>query len=133
MAADSPFAREPVLAEQPTPDADLGIRVVRVRTRDPAGSRIPPDQAGYAIMTCGVLGSVITGTAGMVLTLRIAPGLPGLALAELIFAIMAVFVIAIGRRSRETTGHEAARGRQLTTAGTGQAQPANEEEGAASS
>jgi len=55
-------------------------------------------------MTFGVLGSVVTGTAGAVLTLRIAPGLTGVALAELILALAAVLVIAAGQLRRDWSG-----------------------------
>jgi hypothetical protein len=121
MAVDSPLAHGPAPAEQPTPDAELRIQVIRIRTRDPSRRLIPPEQADYAIMTSGVLGSMIIGSTGMILTLRIAPGLPGIALAELIFAVMAVFVIAMGRRSRGIAGS----GQQMAT-GSKEDQPDDE-------
>jgi hypothetical protein len=33
-----------------------------------------PDQVNYLIVTLGVLGSAVTGTAGAILIVRIAPG-----------------------------------------------------------
>ena len=73
----------------------------RPRTWGKARGRVAPDQANYLIMTFGILGSVVTGTAGAVLTLRIAPRLTGLALAELVLALAAVLIIAVGRLSQE--------------------------------
>ena len=133
MGANSPLAREPVPVEQPTPRAELRIWVSHARARDTAKSRVPPDHASYMIMTCGVLGSVVTGTAGMVLTLRISPGHTGLALAELALTLTAVVIIAVGCRSRETAGHAVGHGRPIASAGTGPAQPGSGEDGTARS
>jgi hypothetical protein len=69
-----------------------------------AKGRVPPDQANYLIMTFGVLGSAATGTAGAVLTLRIAPGLTGVAWAELILAFAAALIIAARGLARERDG-----------------------------
>ena len=123
MTVNGPLAREPAPAEQPTPRAELRIRVSRARARDTAKGRVPPDQASYMIMTRGVLGCVVTGTAGMVLTLCVAPKLPGLAVAELIVTVTAVFIIAAGRRSRAATGPAAEPGRPVTPAGSSRARP----------
>lgn len=125
MAVHSPLAREPAPAEEPTPRAELGIRVCRSRPPDTAKSRVSPDQTKYMIMTGGVLGSVVTGTAGAVLILRVAPGRTGLALAELIVAVTGAAVIAAGGRFRETAEPEAARGRRIPATGSRRAQPGN--------
>jgi hypothetical protein len=110
MAVNSPRAREPAPVEEPSPRAKLRIRVGHAWPPDRAKRRASPDQINYAIMTCGVLGSVITGTAGVVLTLRVAPGRTGLARAELIMAMAAACVIAAGRRTWAAAGHKADRG-----------------------
>jgi hypothetical protein len=66
-----------------------------------------PDQVNHLIVTLGVLGSAVTGTVGAILIVRIAPGRPGLALAELVFAFAVALVVAAygmawdrGRRSQ---------------------------------
>ena len=100
MTLNSPSARGPVPLERPTSFAELEVRVGPVPWGKARG-RVAPDQANYLIMTFGILGSVVTGTAGAVLTLRIAPRLTGLALAELVLALAAVLIIAVGRLSQE--------------------------------
>jgi hypothetical protein len=108
MAVNSPFAREPVPAEQPTSLAELEIWI------DPAtpgqqGKGWPPDQASYAVMTWGIVSSVVGGIAGAVLTVFIAPGHAGIALAELVLALTAALIIAAARpaqdRARHGNGH----------------------------
>ena len=94
MVLNSPSAREPVPIERPTVFAELEIQVGPALPWGTAKGRVPPDQAHYLIMTFGILGSAVTGTAGAVLTLRIAPGLAGLALAELILALAVALLIA---------------------------------------
>ena len=94
MALDSPFAREPVPVERPTSFAELEIQVGPAVPWGTAKGRVPPGQTHYLITTFGILGSVVTGTAGAVLTLRIAPRLTGLALAELILALAGALIIA---------------------------------------
>lgn len=105
MALNRPFAREPVPVERPTSFAELEIQVGPAVPWGTAKGRVPPDQTNYFIMTFGVLGSVVTGTAGAVLTLRIAPRLTGLALAELILALAAALMIAACGLARERAGH----------------------------
>ena len=100
MTLNSPSAREPVPLERPTSFAELEVRVGPVPWGKARG-RVAPDQANYLIMTFGILGSVVTGTAGAVLTLRIAPRLTGLALAELVLALAAALIIAVCRLSQE--------------------------------
>jgi len=119
MAVNSPLTREPVPAEDPTPSAELRIWVGYAGPPDTAKHRISPD---YMIMTCGVLGSVVTGTAGAVLTLHVAPERTRLALAELIVAVTGAGVIAAGSRCRETAGHKAGQDR-ISAAGSRRAQP----------
>jgi hypothetical protein len=79
------------LAEPPTQFAELEISF-----GPPPWSvkgTVPPDQAHHLITTFGILGSAVTGTAGAVLTLRIAPGLTSVALAVLVLAAAAVVLI----------------------------------------
>jgi hypothetical protein len=104
MATNSPSAREPVPDERPTSFAELEVRLGPAIPWGTAKGRVPPDQANYFIMTFGVLGSLVTGTAGAVLTLRISPGLTGVAWAELIFALAAALIIAACGLARERAG-----------------------------
>ena len=120
MALDSPSAREPVPAERPTSFAELEIQVGPAAPWGTAKGRVPPDQTNYFIMTFGVLGSVVTGTAGAVLTLRIAPGLTGLALAELILALAAALIIAACGLARELAGRTKSHRRAVAQAGSGE-------------
>jgi hypothetical protein len=118
MAVNSPLAREPVPVEEPSPSAELGIRLGFAGPQDRAKWRVPPDQTDYMIMTGGVLGSVVTGTAGAVLTLCVAPERTGLARAELIMAAAAAGVIAAGRWSRATAGPKTIRDQRKSAVGS---------------
>jgi hypothetical protein len=91
----SPSAREPVPAELPTTCAKLEIQASPLMPCGPTPGRMRPGQVNHLIMTLGVLGSTITGTAGAILIVRIAPRQAGLALAELALALAAALVIAI--------------------------------------
>jgi hypothetical protein len=101
---NSPSVHGPAPLERPGPFAELEIRVGPVRPWGTAKGRIPPDQAWYFIMTFGILANVITGTAGAILTLRIAPRLTGVAMAELILALAATLLIAACGLARERAG-----------------------------
>ena len=63
-----------------------------------------PGEARHLIAAFGILGCVITGTAGAVLTLRIDPGLTTLALAELVLALTSAILIAAGGWARDRSG-----------------------------
>lgn len=115
MTLNSPSAREPVPLERPTSFAELEVRVGPVPWGKARG-RVAPDQANYLIMTFGILGSVVTGTAGAVLTLRIAPRLTGLALAELVLALAAVLIIAVGRLSQAQPPYQKSNRREIVRA-----------------
>lgn len=115
MTLNSPSAREPVPLERPSSFAELEIRVGPVPWGKAKG-RVAPDQANYLIMTFGILGSVVTGTAGAVLTLRIAPRLTGLALAELVLALAAALIIAVCLFSREQAPYPKSNRRQTARA-----------------
>ena len=117
MALNSPSAREPVPVERPTPFAELEIQVGPAMPGGRAKGRVPPDQANYLITTFGILGSAVTGTTGAVLTLRVAPGLTGLALAELVLALAAALIIAACGLARERAGHTKRRRPGIAQAG----------------
>jgi hypothetical protein len=116
MASNGPYPRGPVPLERPSSFAELEIQVGPAIPLGTAKGRVPPDQANYFIMTFGILGSVVTGTAGAVLTLRIAPRLTGVALAELILALAAVLVIAACQLGRERSGRAKSRRRERAQA-----------------
>lgn len=107
MIQYSPSAREPVPPELPTSCAKLEIQAGPLMPCGTAPGRMRPGQVNYLIVTLGVLGSAVTGTAGAILIVRIAPGQAGLALADLVLALAAALVIAAygmawdrGRRSQ---------------------------------
>jgi hypothetical protein len=104
----------PVPLERPGPYAELEIMVGPARPWGTAKGRILPDQARYFILTFGILADVITGTAGAILTLHIAPGLIAVALAELILALAAALLTAacgVGReRARRMSNRRKERG-----------------------
>lgn len=104
MAQNRPAELEPARAERPSPAARLTITVRPLGT---AEGTVPPKDARYLITMFGVLGSVISGTAGAVLTLRIAPRLGGLALVELMLALAAVVLISVCSRVRGQDSQEA--------------------------
>lgn len=92
MALLSPAPREPG-PERPTPAAQLKITA---RQLGSAEGIVPPAAARHLIAAFGVLGCVITGTAGAILTLRIDPALTTPALAELVLALTSALLIAAG-------------------------------------
>ena len=126
MAPGSPATPGP--AERPTRAAQLKIKAeparVKVNARRwvTAEGTVPPGDARHLITTFGIVGSVVTGTAGAVLTLRIAPGLTWIALVELVLALSgAMLIAACGRAQREDRGQEqvpAGDGQPITHAGS---------------
>jgi CBS domain containing-hemolysin-like protein len=82
-----------------------------------APGQMRSDHVNLLIVALGVLGSAVTGTAGAILIERIAPKQANLALAELILAFAAAFVIAAygtygmawGRDRRGQSGSAAGR------------------------
>jgi hypothetical protein len=97
MALNSPCIPEPVPIEAPTAAAELEIRVGPAQQLPAAGGKVPPDRAHHLITVIGVLGSVIAGITGAVLTLRISASLTAPALAELALAVTAAALIATRR------------------------------------
>lgn len=107
MAPDGPASYVPAPPERPTRAAQLKIRTeparVKVNARRwlIAEGTVPPANARHLISTFGILGSAVTSTTAAVLTLRIAPGLAPIALAELVLGLAAaVLIAACGRAQR---------------------------------
>lgn len=90
--------------EAPTACAELKIEVGPAQPWESPKGKVMPDQAHDLITTCGVLGSVIAGIAGAVLTLRRSSGLTAPALAELALAGASAALIATRRADRRTVG-----------------------------
>lgn len=109
MAQNNPYTPEPVPTEAPTAAAALEIQVGPAQPRGAAEGKVPPDQAHHLITTSGVLGSVIAGITGAVLTLRISPGLAAPALAELALAVTSAALIA----TRRTTARKGSRRQKI--------------------
>jgi hypothetical protein len=113
MTSDSPVTPEPVPAEQPTRAAELEISAEPARVKFTgwrwvtAEGTVPPGDAHHLITAFCILGGVITGTSGAVLTLRIAPGLTTLALAELVLALVGMVLTATCGRARNKPGRRA--------------------------
>jgi hypothetical protein len=98
MARNSPSARGPDAPEQPGPAARLRLDLKTLGTWE---GTVPPSEAHCLITTFGIVGSVVTGTVGALLTLRIARGSAAVAVAELALALTAMALIALcGRRRR---------------------------------
>lgn len=97
MPLNGPSAPEPVLVEAPTGLAELKIQVGPAQPRGTAKGKVPPGRAHHLITTLGVLGSVIAGIAGAVLTLHISSGLTAPAFAELALAVTSAVLITTGR------------------------------------
>jgi hypothetical protein len=111
MPLNGPSAPEPVPAEAPTGFAELDIQIGPAQPWGTARGKVPPGQAHHLITTFGVLGSVIAGIAGAVLTLHISAGLTAPVFAELAVAIASAVLIASRRiparravRRREASG-----------------------------
>jgi len=101
MTQDNPLPFGPGRAERPTRAAELRITTERVQagiTTKRWGTEegmVPDSQVDHLITTFGIAGSIFTGTAGAVVTLRLAPGLTVIALAELILALAGAALITV--------------------------------------
>ena len=110
MALVSPAPPHEPDPERPTRAAQLKITAEPARVKITARrwvtaeGAVPPGEARHLIAAFGILGCVITGTAGAVLTLRIDPGLTTLALAELVLALTSAILIAAGGWARDRSG-----------------------------
>lgn len=101
MIRYSPSAREPVPAELPTARAKLEIQAGPLTPCGSTPGRMRPNQLSQLIVTLGVLGCVVTGTAGAILIVRIAPRQAGLPLAGFVLALAAALVIAVSGMARD--------------------------------
>jgi hypothetical protein len=86
-------AREPD-PEAPTAFAELKIEVGPAQPWGYANGEALPSQAHDLVTAFGILGSVVAGIAGAVLTLRKSPGLIAPALAELALAGTSAALVA---------------------------------------
>lgn len=95
-------AQSPVPAEfePPSSKAELHISLEPVEFKT-AHVTIPPHQARYYVETLGILGSIVAGTSGAVLTLRLLTGNTGVAVAvaELALALIAAVLIVVVARA----------------------------------
>jgi hypothetical protein len=102
-ATPSSSAPSPPAPELPTSSAELKISLGPSQ-RWSAQGNVPAHQVHLLVTTFGVLGSVVTGITGAILTLRITNTTTGvaLALAELALALVAAVLIAVVARPRGT-------------------------------
>jgi len=115
MTASRPRIREPDPTERPTGAAHIRIETEGARVKIiarrwiTAEGTVPSRDARYLITMFGVLSSVVTGTAGAVLTLRIAGQLAPVAFAELVLALIgAVLIVVDGHVLYRAPGEEQA-------------------------
>lgn len=94
-----------------TPAAKL---IIKVGPSQLAEGTVPPEQARHLITTFGILGCVFSGVGGAVVTLRISASLTTLAFAELVLALVAAVLIAIGSRAaaKKSAGHRRSKVRE---------------------
>ena len=116
MIQHSPSAREPVLSDLPTPRAELEIQAGPLLPCAAASGRTRSALVSQLVVPLSILSCAVAGTAGAVLTVRIAPGQAALAFAELVLALAAALLIAAygttrdrGRQKRAESGHQRAR------------------------
>lgn len=101
MTQDNPPPFGPGRAERPTWAAELRITTERVQagiTTQLWGTEegmVPTSQVDHLVTTFGIAGSIFTGIAGAVVTLRLAPGLTVIAVAELVLALAGAALIAL--------------------------------------
>lgn len=103
MTQDNPIPFGPGQAERPTWAAELGIIAEPVQAKGTAEGMVPSDQVDHLITTFGITGCIVTGTAGAVVTLRLARGLTVIALAELVLALAGAVLIALCSRAYRRT------------------------------
>jgi hypothetical protein len=93
LASNGPSPVMPVPGETPTSASELEIRISPARPWRAAKRRVPTARA-HNLTAFAVLGSVVAGVAGAVITLRIGAGLTGPAYAELALTFTAAVLIA---------------------------------------
>jgi hypothetical protein len=112
MSQDNPIPFCPGQAERPTWAAELRITTERaqagITTRrcGTAEGMVPTDQVNHLVTTFGIASAIVTGTAGAVVTLRLAPGLTVIALAEMVLALAGAALIALCSRAHRRTRAE---------------------------
>ena len=108
VASLTPSALLPTRAAQLKITAEPAKVKITARRLVTAEGTVPPGEARHLIAAFGILGSVVAGIAGAVLTLRINPGLTGLAVAELVLALAGAVLIAVygRRRARQKSARE---------------------------
>jgi uncharacterized membrane protein YeaQ/YmgE (transglycosylase-associated protein family) len=105
MTQDNPVPFGPGQAERPTWQAELRITSEQVqagtitRRWGTAEGMVPTDQVNHLVTTFGIAANIVTGIAGAVVTLRLAPGLTVIALAELALALTGAGLIALCSRA----------------------------------
>jgi uncharacterized membrane protein YeaQ/YmgE (transglycosylase-associated protein family) len=99
MTHDNPDPFGPGPVERPTRAADLRITAEPTRMF----TAWPWVTTEYLITTFGIAGSIATGTVGAVVTLRIAPWLAAVAVAELVVALAGAVLIALSSRAHRRT------------------------------
>jgi uncharacterized membrane protein YeaQ/YmgE (transglycosylase-associated protein family) len=107
MSQDNPIPCGRGQAERPTWAAELWVIAEPVQAMGTTEATVPSRQVDHLITTFGIAGSIVTGTAGAVITLRLAPGLTVIALAELALALVGAVLIALcsrAHRSARTDG-----------------------------
>jgi len=95
MERISPPGQAAALPE-PSPHAELMVSFGPAPQWGTARTLVPADQAHHLVTTSGILGSLVTGIGGVVLTVRSAT--PALAYAELVLALAAAVLIAASSR-----------------------------------
>lgn len=106
MSQDNPIPFCPGQAERPTWAAELWIIAEQVQARGTAEGVVPSGHVDHLITTFGIAGSIVAGTAGAVVTLRLAPGLTVIALAELMLALAGAVLVALCSRAYRRTRTE---------------------------
>lgn len=103
MNQDNPIPFGRGQAERPTWAAELWIITDPAQARGTPEGMVPAGQADHLITTFGIAGSIAAGTTGAVVTLRLAPGLTVIALAELVLALAGAVLIALCSRAYRRT------------------------------
>src|SRR5579863_3161208 len=97
MTANRPVGSEPGESDMPTAAATLRISAEPTKGWSAVG-QVPPADARYLIATFGIMWSIATSTAGVILVYRFDPYL---AAAEVVLGLVAITAIVLcGRGSR---------------------------------
>jgi hypothetical protein len=99
METTSVSSQEPTIPD-PGPRAELVFTFGPAQHWGTAKGLVPADQAHHLVTTFGILGCLVTGIGGAVLTVRAASGWTDLAYAELALAFAAAVLTAVCSRAR---------------------------------